>query len=548
MNFIENETPTKLRGGYYTDLDIACFLTRWVLETSPKRILEPSCGDGAFVEALTRVGPRRVESFTGFEIERAEAAKAQARARNLSGVVTEIHTRDFLAWSLSKSWETERFDGCLGNPPFIRYQYLDKTQQVLAAKIFGKFGLKFTKHTNAWVPFIIAALDHLNPGGRLAMVVPAEILHVLHAQSLRQFLLAQCSKVVILDPEELWFDKVLQGVVLLFAEKKLATDQKSSGVAVVNAQGRGFLTDDPAAYVDGATFTDAAVLTGKWTYALLTVGERALLAEAAAHRSVFQFSDVADVDVGVVTGANEFFLVADDVVERYKLQRWAFPAFGRSEHVPGIIYDRRTHEANRRRGLPTNLIWFGDEHGAKLSNSAREYISLGEDQKLHHRYKCRVRSPWYTVPSVYSTNVGMLKRCHDLPRLVLNSIGAFTTDTAYRIRPKRVAERHLVFSFVNPLTALTAELEGRHYGGGVLELVPSEIERLLVPLAEPRSALVKDLDRAFRESRGPQAILAMQTRLVLAPIGISAVAGEAFGAAWLRLRSRRQRNGVEGNI
>jgi hypothetical protein len=33
---------------------------------------------------------------------------------------------------------------------------------------------------------------------------------------------------------------------------------------------------------------------------------------------------------------------------------------------------------------------------------------------------------------------------------------------------------------VNSLTALTAELEGRHYGGGVLELVPSEIEKLAV--------------------------------------------------------------------
>ena len=52
------------------------------------------------------------------------------------------------------------------------------------------------------------------------MVVPVEILHVLHAKALRDFLLARCSKILILDPAEIWFKKTLQGVVLLLAERK----------------------------------------------------------------------------------------------------------------------------------------------------------------------------------------------------------------------------------------------------------------------------------------------------------------------------------------
>ena len=65
----------------------------------------------------------------------------------------------------------------------------------------------------------------------------------------------------------------------------------------------------------------------------------------------------------------------------------------------------------------------------------------------------------------------MLKRFHHFPRLVLNTAKAFTTDTAYRIPPK-VRDTDLVFAFVNSLTALSAELEGRHYGGGVLGFGP----------------------------------------------------------------------------
>ena len=57
----------------------------------------------------------------------------------------------------------------------------------------------------------------------------------------------------------------------------------------------------------------------------------------------------------------------------------------------------------------------------------------------------------------------------------------------------------LVYGFFNGLTALSAELEGRHYGGGVLELVPSEIEKLLLPDTNALEPNVEQLDRMVRE-------------------------------------------------
>src|SRR5207248_6565113 len=127
---------------------------------------------------------------------------------------------DFLRWFLFHGAQVPPFDCALGNPPFIRYQYLPEEQQWLAEKIFRQFGLLFTKHTNAWVPFVIASLALLRPGGRLAMVVPSEILHVLHAKPLRDFLLGQCSRVLVIDPAHIWFGDTLQGVVLLLAEQR----------------------------------------------------------------------------------------------------------------------------------------------------------------------------------------------------------------------------------------------------------------------------------------------------------------------------------------
>ena len=56
----------------------------------------------------------------------------------------------------------------------------------------------------------------------------------------------------------------------------------------------------------------------------------------------------------------------------------------------------------------------------------------------------------------------------------------------------------MVGCFINPLTAFSAELEDRHYGGGVLELMPSEIERLTVPLPAKVNVDLVDLDKAIR--------------------------------------------------
>ena len=91
----------------------------------------------------------------------------------------------------------------------------------------------------------------------------------------------------------------------------------------------------------------------------------------------------------------------------------------------------------QQKGNPTNFLWFRESEG-EVDAAARAYIRMGEEQELHTRYKCGVRSPWYTVPSVYSTEVGMLKRSHNTPRLILNRLGAYTTDTAYRIRTRGV--------------------------------------------------------------------------------------------------------------
>ena len=135
----------------------------------------------------------------------------------------------------------------------------------------------------------------------------------------------------------------------------------------------------------------------------------------------------------------------------------------------------------------------------------------------------------------------MLKRAHDMPRLIYNDVEAYTTDTAYRITSHKVSEKKFVYCFINSLTALSSELEGRHYGGGVLELVPSEIECLYVPLPNKTQIAIKNLDTMIRNAPAKD-VLICQDNKILREIGLSSNEMACIHDSWDKLRKRRQRS------
>lgn len=540
MKFKVEQTSQKLRGGYYTPQNLADYVTQWVLSTNPATILEPSCGDGVFVQALANNDCDKNINLSCFELFDTEASKALERCKLNSLSNASVTEGDFLVWANEQIKKQKSiFDGVLGNPPFIRYQFLEKNFQEQAQLVFEQLGLKFTKHTNAWVPFLLSSLALLKQGGRMGMVIPSEISHVMHAQSLRSYLGRVCSKIVIIDPKEIWFEGTLQGAVIILAEKKKDISVASQGVGIVSVSGYDFLQDDPNVLFDAAVGINGETVQGKWTKATLDIDELQLIKKIIAHPNVRQFKDIAKVDVGIVTGANKYFLVDNETVESYELERFAYPMFGRSQHCPGIVYDKYQHLENQKQGLPTNFLYIDKEY-ENLSERVKDYIELGEAEEYHKRYKCRIRKPWFKVPSVYSTEIGMLKRCHDAPRLIHNKIGAYTTDTAYRVTSTVTSAENLVCSFLNPLTVITAELEGRFYGGGVLELVPSEIEKLYIPIVDGLEHNVDELNQLIKDGE-IERVIRQQGLLILSELGFSQQDNEMLVDIWKKLRDRRLR-------
>src|SRR5262249_34706637 len=149
-------------------------------------------------------------------------------------------------------------------------------------------------------------------------------------------------------------------------------------------------------------------------------------------------------------------------------------------HLTGTVLRDSEHKKLRNSGERVYLLNVTDDSKTALSHGLKEFIRVGESLGHHLGYKCRIRQPWYRVPAVWVPDCFFFRQIYDFPRVVQNRTPATSTDTIHRMKCRQDADR-IASNIYTHLTAASAEIEGRSYGGGVLELEPTEAERLLVP-------------------------------------------------------------------
>lgn len=514
--------PDKLRGGYYTPAAIAGFMADWVLDAGP-RVLEPSCGDGAILRHLARPGakPQAVELIED------EAAKARAA----TGV--DVVASDFFRWFVPKYHGT--FDGVVGNPPYIRFGSWESKSRDLALRLMKSEGMRASKLTNAWVPFVVASVKAARDGGRIGLVLPAELLQVGYAAQLRAYLVDECSEITLVSFEKLVFPNILQEVVLLLATRG-AGPARINTFEVPDAEALGDIDLDraPAAR---ARLHD----TEKWTKYYLGTEAIELVRRLRADARLSPLGTFAAVNVGVVTGRNSFFCLTADDAERRGLTRWTVPLLGRSAHMVGLTFRPEDVSRSSANGARTRLLAVGTDVDITQAPALARYIAEGESHGVDTGFKCRIRRQWWVVPSVARPNGFMLRQVSGYLRIAANCAGATSTDTVHRVftKPGVDIERLAVAAF-NSVTLAMAEVIGRSYGGGILELEPSECAELPVPdpgvVPEGLSAKVDDL---LREQRFEEALDLVDETVLIEGVGLHSSEVYAMREVWTRMRDRR---------
>lgn len=537
----------KLRGGYYTPSPIAEFICSWAIQNDNDLVLEPSCGDGNFIEAaIARFNELGVNGddlygrIKGVELIPEEAQKATRRASDFGLNGDTIVNNDF--FSFISNQEDIAYNSIIGNPPFIRYQNFPPKHRDIAIQMMEDLGLKPNKLTNIWVPFLVICSSLLAEDGRLGMVIPAELFQVKYAEQTRVFLSNFFERITIVTFKKLVFDGIQQEVVIMLCEKTVVNAQ---GIRVLQLDDLDQLSEIDFDAVAETEVIDIRHNNEKWTKYFLNPREIDFLRGIKDSNRIPLANNILDADVGIVTGRNEFFMLKQSQVEEWNLQDVTTKVVSKSNQLSGIIFNDSDFETNAQKDLPNQLFLPENTEFKLLDKHSKTYIKYGEEKEFHTGYKCRIRKKWYITPSLWIPQGFALRQVNRYPKLVLNHVEASSTDTIHRVRfiSEEYSPESIVVCFLNSLTFAFSEVTGRSYGGGVMTFEPTEIEELLIPVVEDHGIDINLIDELIREDRIEEVLDIVDKAVLIDHYGFTLEETLELRNIWLKMSNRRINRG-----
>lgn len=473
-----DDTPAlrKERGAFFTPDEITQFLAKWAIRTPSDLVLEPSAGDAAFlVAAVNRLRELTPSldarpTVNGVEIHAHSARVANQRVREAGGKA-EIRHSDFFVVEPEPIYDT-----VIGNPPYIRYQDFSGESRARSRAAALRGGVSLTGLASSWAAFTIHSALFLKPGGRLGLVLPAELLSVNYAAPVRRFLFDRFRDVQLVLFEEQVFPEAEADVVLLLADGYLegpaqhATIRQSKNAADLASLGAGLIwtPTDPAA---------------KWTSSLIDPKAVEPLHELLRRGIFTSLETWGDTTLGIVTGNNKYFTLSPQRAKelglrRNELLRLSPPG---SSHLRGLSLSNAMLTKLGREGHATYLFYPSNPPSAE----AAIYIEDGHRTGVDTAYKCRVRKTWYQVPLVPAADLLLTCMNADTPRLTANEAGARHLNSVHGVyldeKYRELGRELLPLASLNSITLLHAEMVGRAYGGGILKIEPKEADVWAMP-------------------------------------------------------------------
>ena len=536
----DRKTSIRHTGAVYTPHDVATSLVEWCLnlmEGESLNVLEPSVGDGAFLASLSTIKAKS-KRVTAIDIDGRVIADLRNRYHNQSDQ-PELVEADFVRYAAKLAKEPKsypKFNLIVGNPPFIRRHNFSPEMKCELDVFSSVFDYPLQRIKNTWTAFLIASTQLISDEGIVAFVLPYELLTVDYGQKALSHVQEQFERVDIFVSKKKAFGEIDQDAVILIAQKK---SKNKLGLFVTKVKDFETLSERGARKINLENGTQVGIELNSF---LLPVSSIKRLKKIQAKTSPVSY--FASSAPGVVSAANDFFIRTKADVKKLGLRKYAKPILkkgGFASRNP-VFSSTEFDELTERE--PCFLLHLSGER-SKLSKAAVAYVESGENQKLHERYKCRHRQNWYEVPLVEPEQAFFFKRSHSHPRVLINEAGTLTTDTAYGLRLKEgCSARDFCFSFYTSLTMLFAEMNGRFYGGGVLELSPTEFRGLPFIYHEPTDAEFREFLDVHQSARGQiEPILDFGDKWLISRGYLSSEDLVTIRSAWAIIRSHRMRHG-----
>ncbi|MBI2773524.1 MAG: N-6 DNA methylase [Chloroflexi bacterium] len=369
----------KQLGAFYTPPEIVDALAKWAIRSPTDRVLEPASGEAVFVlESLRRLRSlgalHPAEQVLAVDIDPDSCASA-TDVLAAAGERASIICRDFFELVPD---EQAPFMVAIGNPPYVRYHRFRGDARERGRSAAASVGVTLSGLASSWAPFVVHASRFLAPSGRLAFVLPAELLRADYAGPVREFLLERFGSVTVVTFERAVFPGAAIDTVLL-----LADGSGSRGLHSVQLNDVADLSSLPT------RASVSASPIGRWSGMLTSIEGASALDRLRARGLLRRIGDVATVDIGFVSGANKFFVLDAAEIKRHGLSRRRFqPAIVRPSQLPGAVLTE--HDAAQLIASDDCLVLNVSASGlAEQTTALGRYLRRGQRLGIHRGYKCR---------------------------------------------------------------------------------------------------------------------------------------------------------------
>lgn len=537
-------------GAYYTPERLSDILARWAIRTSGDMILEPSFGGCGFLRSASRsllslgsVDPRQL--IYGCDID---PVAFQFLAGDFGSPVDlgRFLQQDFLDVHDPAGWPAG-FDVVMGNPPYIPFQRIEGEKRaelnkrvVSAGQLGGRAGL--------WAYFVAHSISMLRKGGRMAWVLPGAYLHADYARELRGYLATHFAKLACFVVHERLFltEGTDEETVILLADSHSLEPHDACSVTFREAKSLGELETLVAEW---SASDGAAGQAAHERPALLNLepAARQAFESLAGSKICNTLGDLAEIGIGVVTGANNFFVLGKkQLAPAGLLPDDCDPIVTKFKQVKGLTYGAQDHETALAEGFRGYLV---DGLGREENERVSAYIDTFPEERRAATATFKKRPIWYRTGDTKIPDAFFPVMHHLGPRLALNSIGCNSTNTIHRVYFKdgmdEVRRQLLCISVLSSFSQVSAEIVGRRYGSGVLKHEPSEAKEIAVLMPELPERSVRttfrQIDAALRKNDVAGAMALADALIESAlPAGATRDGFAMLPAALEKVRERRR--------
>ena len=467
-------------GQVATPEPVAAVMAQWVMSAKPRTVLDPAAGLGGLLTACRQLDGR--VQLVGVERDVQTLQRAKATAPRGAKLILADYLKS----------DAGLFDGIIANPPYVKAHRLDYSEKDW--RYFEeRLGTPLDRLTNLYALFLLKIWEDLAPGGRAAVILPAEFLNANFGEEIKDRLVRAIrpAALVVFAPSVNLFANALTTSAIVFLDKGRPAEGPAWAKRVDSIEAaEKFVGKLCAGTIGRASNGCLDLMTlnprDKWLNLLFNGKPQA---DAASFPK--RVGDYFGCSRGIATGANDFFCLSRTELRVHHLTEVQVePCVTKAVDADGLVFTREKFDALVASDRRCFLL-----NPARNGQDLMRYLKLGEERGIPERHLPSHRAVWYLPEHRAVADIWAAVFSRESVKFILNSSSAKNLTCFHGLYAKPGCEclPPLMTLFLNSSDGRRAFSQvNRFYGDGLNKLEPKDVEDMPCPLMQNLSRTAAD--------------------------------------------------------